>query len=147
MKADIIEYLKILIQERISEAQESIASTKASRDSDSKSTAGDKHEVGRAMAQIELENQEAQLHRNLKLQEDLENIRLDRSTEEIGRGSLVLTDSGKYFVSIGLGAVEIGQEMIFVISEESPIGQLLRSKSAGDIVDFNGKRIEILNLL
>ncbi len=147
MKADIIEYLKILIQERISEAQESIASTKASRDSDSKSTAGDKHEVGRAMAQIELENQEAQLHRNRKLREDLENIRLDRSTEEIGRRSLVLTDSGKYFVSIGLGAVEIGQEMIFVISEESPIGQLLRSKSAGDIVDFNGKRIEILNLL
>lgn len=143
MKERIHEYLIETIRSRVQESQDSVASTQASRDSDTKSTAGDKHEVGRAMAQIELENQQAQLQRNLELMEQLESIHLNRSTEQIGKGSLVKTDVGIYYISIGMGAVEVDGETIFVISPASPIGQLMIGKSVSEEVLFNGRAIQI----
>lgn len=143
MKQKLIKYLQELLQGQVQEKESDLASLKKSRDTNDKSTAGDKHEVGRAMAQIELDNLETQLQRNLSLKKELETIELERSNEEIGKGSLVFSDNGLYFISIGMGAVQVEGQEVFVISPSSPIGQLLMAKKVGEVVEFNGRTISI----
>lgn len=132
--------------DRISEAELALEATRESRDSDTKSTAGDKHEVGRAMIQIELDNQASQLAKNKLLHEQLEMVHLDRSLEKVGFGSLVEMNSGVYFISIGLGRITFDEVSYFVISRESPIGQAMDSKKVGASFEFNGNTFEIKNI-
>jgi len=142
-KKALLAYLHSTIAARITEGEREVASTREARNSDTKSTAGDKHEVGRAMAQIELEQQETQLHRSLQLRAELERINPDRDVPEIGLGSLVITDRGTYFLAIGLGQVTFESEVYFVISLSSPVGILLRDKAMGDSITFNQQNIHI----
>lgn len=143
-KEGLLSHLKSIIEARIAEAKEAIEATVESRDSDSKSTAGDKHEVGRAMIQIELDNQSAQLAKNKKLLEQLELIKLDRACDEVGFGNLVKTNSGNYFISIGIGQVELDEDRYFVISRESPIGRAMEGKKVNDEFSFNERVFTIL---
>ena len=57
------------LQERISEAQAGVEQAREAGTADTKSSAGDKHETARAMAQQELEKQASALH-NLREMED-----------------------------------------------------------------------------
>ncbi len=61
-------YNKILkiLDDKIEILKEEIESTKESRNNDTKSSAGDKYETGRAMMQIELDKNEAQLNKTVK---------------------------------------------------------------------------------
>lgn len=145
-KAKLLNHLKSIIAARIAEAKKAIEATIVSRDSDSKSTAGDKHEVGRAMIQIELDNQSLQLAKNKMLLEQLEMIRLDRTCDEVGFGNLVKTNSGTYFISIGIGQVELDGSRYFVISRESPIGQAMEGKKVKDEFSFNERNLRILTI-
>jgi len=49
VKTELLATLNTLLNEKIRVLQESIQTTKDSRDSDGKSSAGDKYETGRAM--------------------------------------------------------------------------------------------------
>lgn len=142
-RTELISTLRLLLQNRIEEAQAAIASTYAARNEDTKSSAGDKHEVGRAMIQQELDKQEAQLS---KLQESLNalaRVPLDRKFDQVAFGSLVRTDQGDYLIAIGLGPIRTGTGKFFAISIDSPIGQVLKGKAVGDVVEFNGRKIVI----
>jgi len=142
-KATLIAHLRSTLQERITAMETEIAATLAARNSDNKSSAGDKHEVGRAMVQQELDQLEAQLAKAQVMQQELARVPLERVYEHAGFGSLVGTDQGNYFIAIGLGAVEVDGERCYAVSLASPIGQALKDKKAGDAVDFNGKRITV----
>lgn len=146
LKERLLTHLKGLILERISEAEVAIHATRESRDSDTKSTAGDKHEVGRAMIQIELDNQAVQLEKNKTLLAELERIPLERVYEKVEFGSLVCTNNGIYFMSIGIGQVRLDDEVLFVISMASPIAEQMRSLQVAEGFEFNGKAIEIQDI-
>ncbi|MFZ1333723.1 MAG: 3-oxoacyl-ACP synthase [Flavobacteriales bacterium] len=135
-----------MLNTKIDAMERDIESTYISRNSDSKSSAGDKHEVGRAMIQQELDQQEARLARTFLLLHELERIPLTRSTDRIGSGSLVETTNGIYFISIGLGKVTFDKNPVFVISQASPIGKLLENKAVGNTVTFNGREFRILSI-
>ncbi|MEO8591033.1 MAG: 3-oxoacyl-ACP synthase [Flavobacteriales bacterium] len=111
--------------------------------SDTKSSAGDKHEVGRAMAQQELDKLEAQRGKLVALQQELARVPLDRIFDHVAFGSFVTTDQGIYFVAIGLGRIEFDGGPCSVISLASPIGQALQGKRAGEEVVFNGRTITV----
>lgn len=145
-KEALVQYLSSQLQEKVGAAQEAIASTKAARDSDTKSSAGDKHEVGREMAQRELDVQEAQLSKTEILLHVLKDLPLDQEVGCVGLGSLVVTDMGTYFISIGIGQIEFDEQNVFVISLASPIGQLLNGKKKGETISFNGNEIKILEV-
>jgi len=142
-RADILKQLEQMMDGRIAESEAALSSMRESRDNDSKSTAGDKHEVGRAMAQTEMDNLKVQLDRHLTARKELEKVAIERSNEEVGFGSLVRTELGHYFIAIGLGVVEMGGEKLFAISPSSPIGQLMLGKKKGDEVVFNGRSMRI----
>lgn len=123
-----------------------IGSTRASFTSDTKSSAGDKHEVGRAMVQQELDKLEEQRAKLIALQQELARVPLERNFEQVAFGSLVITDHGNYFVAIGLGRIEVDDALCFAISLASPIGQALKDKRVGDEVLFNGGSITVREL-
>lgn len=113
---------------------------------DAKSSAGDKHETGIAMAQLEQEKLTKQINELLKLQESLQRINPTIEQSKIGLGSLVETNNGFYYFSIGIGNLIVGEQTIFALNPKSPIGELLTGKIKGDRIYFNGKTTEILGV-
>ncbi|MBK9175144.1 MAG: hypothetical protein IPM46_02170 [Flavobacteriales bacterium] len=85
------------MQEKVNAVQTEIASTRSSFTSDTKSSAGDKHEVGRAMVQQELDKLEEQRAKLIALQHELARVPMDRVYAQAGLGSLVITDQGSYY--------------------------------------------------
>lgn len=142
-KHALLVHLNTLLDRSIHALKAELATTLDARNSDTKSSAGDKHEVGRAMVQQELDQLEAQLAKTQAMQQELARVPLDRNCDRVAFGSLVTTDQGCYFIAIGLGAVEVNGETCYVISLASPIGQALKDKRVGEVLDFNGKRITV----
>jgi transcription elongation GreA/GreB family factor len=145
-KTTLIAQLSDQLREKLSTCEEALTSTRAAFASDTKSSAGDKHEVGRAMVQQELDKLEEQRSKLIRLQQELERVPLDRVYDRVAFGALVSTDQGTYFIAIGLGAVDLEGETCFAISLASPIGQALKDRYAGDIVIFSGRQITLLGI-
>ena len=82
---------------------------------DSKSTAGDKHETGRAMVHLEQEKLSKQLLQLNQLKETLAKIIPEENHSSIQFGSLVNTSKGLFFFSIGLGKINFNKTTVFWI--------------------------------
>ena len=136
-----------LLDEKIATAQHAVLSAKESRNNETKSSAGDKHETGRAMSQIELDNSEQQLGKVLNLKRQF--LQLDVQTKKTGiePGCLVRTDKTLYFISIGLGRIQVENHVCYAVSLQSPIGQVLQGKKTGDMVMFQGEETVIMEVL
>lgn len=119
---------KNFIDSRMNTVLERIASIQESLQSETKSSAGDKHETGRAMLQLEREKAGNQLKDIQKQQETLAKVTIGTSSDVIRLGSLVKTDKANYFIAISLGKVCVGDEVYFAISPSSPIGKKLLGK-------------------
>ncbi len=145
-KEKVLQELIRLLNSRIDEIKNAITLLRESRDNESKSSAGDKYETGRAMAQIELDKLEQQLQNQNTLQTELLKIQPKVVSEKVSFGSLVNTSTGKYFISVGLGKIALDQEIIYAVSLASPIGQALMGTQQGDMITFNANSIQILNV-
>lgn len=142
-KSRLMEQLQVLLDNRIEETKKSIVAARESRDSDTKSSAGDKYETGREMAQQEVNKLEAQLVKSQAMLRDVEQIDPKTKLAEIGFGSVVVSNQGNYFFSVALGKINLDETSFFCLSLASPIGQVLAGKKAGDAIVFNGKNIVI----
>lgn len=143
VKKLIYQHLQELIIQKINIAESAIQSAKESRDNDTKSSAGDKYETGREMMQREINKYEEQLYKAIQLKKELDYLNLEKEQKKVEKGSLVITDKGIYFLSVGLGKIQIDKEKYFAISLASPIGNLLHQKEVGTSISFNGRSIVI----
>jgi hypothetical protein len=146
IKAALLALLLHHLEQNIAETEQAIASAKESRDNESKSSAGDKYETGRAMMQIELENNGRQLEKTRLAKQDLLQLDLLVAHSVVGLGSLIYTNEGTYFISIGFGKLELVEQPYYAISLASPIGQALKNAKVGDRVSFQGKVLEVLRI-
>jgi len=137
IKQQLLEACFDFVKEKHSTISESIASNKKDLFSETKSSAGDKHETGRAMIQLEMEKSGQQLAEVNFMQTVLNKIIVDKSSEIVCLGSLIKTSKGTYFLAISVGKVVVEQQNYFVISGQSPIGKQLLGKKVGDLVPFN----------
>lgn len=144
IKQALHQYCAQRIQEQVNTIASALASIEESRNNETKSSVGDKYETGRAMMQMEEEKYQRQLANTLLSKKILNSIDPQKQQEQVGRGSLVITDSGKYYFSVAMGKIKIEDELYYAVSTDSPIGQILLHKRVGEHVDFNGKRILIL---
>ena len=115
---------------------------KASND-DTKSSAGDKYETGRAMMQQEKDRNTTQLNEANKLMVALNHISTKGNSVEAETGSLVITDNGKFYIAISAGVLTVGRESYFAVSPASPVGIKLKGLKAGDNFDLNGKKYKV----
>ncbi len=142
-RALLLTHLRASLGEKIVAAEADFASTLHARNSDTKSSAGDKHEVGRAMVQQELDQQGALLAKLRASQQELARVPVDRNFEHVAFGALVRTDQGLFFIAIAWGIVQVAGATWAVVSLASPIGQALAGKRTGDAVTLNGKTFTI----
>lgn len=126
--------------------QKAIDSIDESKRNETKSSAGDKYETGRAMMQMEADKITAQLELAKQTQSQLQQINIDQSPDRIQKGSLVVTDQRTYFLAVSLGRVVALEQSCFCISPAAPIGQLLLGKMVGEEIVFNGRKEEILEV-
>lgn len=147
IKEELYDHCERFVQDRMNRIQNRIANIQESLNSETKSTAGDKHETGRAMLQLEREKAGVQLAEVQKLQETLAKIDIHSPSKVIRLGNIVETSLGNYFLSISSGKLIVNNKTYFAIATNTPIGKLLLGKTIGDYFNFNGNEIQIKNLV
>lgn len=143
LKEKLLQACKNIVEQRLQNIEKTITSHQNSLNAETKSSAGDKHETGRAMLQLEMEKAGKQLQSIQEIQETLSKIDSNVSSKIVCLGSIIQTDSGNYFLSSSIGQIQLEKEVYFAISTASPIGKLLLGKQIGESVKFNEKTIKI----
>lgn len=128
-----------IVENNISTIKLALHEAQEAANNETKSSAGDKHETGRAMAQLETEKLSAQLNDALNQKQLIAKINSNLQSKQITIGSLVYTTNGIFYIGISLGKIDINNETIYAISPQSPIGKLLLTKKEKDSFSLNGK--------
>lgn len=147
IKQELYDQCYAYVNSRLQSIQNLISEIQKSLLSETKSSAGDKHETGRAMLQLEREKAGQQLAEAQKLKETLTKIDVSNTSKKVCLGSVVYTSQANYFISISAGKMTVDNVDFFAISPNTPIGQLLLSKQVGHEVVFRNQNFKITNIL
>lgn len=143
VKIKLYELCVAFVEQRIASSQKAIEHAQLAANEETKSSAGDKYETGRAMMQLEIEKQSVQLGEAMKLKQVLSHINPEKITDTIQSGSLVFTDQGNFYISISAGKLDLEGTTYFAVSPVAPIGALLIGKKSGETIQLNGKTFTI----
>lgn len=147
IKRELYKACQSLLRERMVRVQKNIADIEASLNSETKSTAGDKHETGRAMLHLEREKAGTQLKELEKKRAIINRIQPETVMVKPALGSVVFTSMGNYFIAISGGEIKIKDQTYYAISFNSPIGQLLKGKGEGEAFYFRNTKVRIIKIL
>lgn len=134
-------------RQKINLLKASLKELDESAKSESKSTAGDKHETGRAMIQLEQEKLGKQLQEAEAQLVEFGKINFSLQSDQIVLGSLIETDKGLFLMATSIGKITVDSKHVFVISQLSPLGKVLLTKKQKDTVIFNGVSYKILSII
>ncbi|MFT4642686.1 MAG: transcription elongation GreA/GreB family factor [Candidatus Azotimanducaceae bacterium] len=143
LKEALYNYCKEFVNSKLETIEKTIKSNQADLASETKSSAGDKHETGRAMLQLEMEKAGKQLKGVTEMKLVLERIKLQETSGACKMGSIVKTNTINYFLAISAGKIVVENEIFYAVSSKSPIGQLLIGKKKNDTLQFNGNQYNI----
>lgn len=146
LKEALYGFCQVFINDRIVRIHSQIKEIQQALGSETKSSAGDKHETGRAMLQLEREKVGRQLAEAEKIKQVLAQVHIGSNSDTIGLGSLTRTTKGNYFLAISAGEYKDKDQSVYCISINTPIGRLLLGKSARDSFVFNGEEIVVLEI-
>ncbi|AQS94572.1 3-oxoacyl-ACP synthase [Polaribacter sp. BM10] len=146
LKEALYNNCKEFVEKRLQNVEEVISSNQKALQTETKSSAGDKHETGRAMLQLEMEKAGQQLAGITQMKEILAKIDISKTSKNAHLGSIVYTDKANYFLSISAGHLTIGSTNYFAVSVSSPIGKLLLGKQKDETISFNGNVFKILEI-
>tara|TARA_B100000780_G_scaffold141176_1_gene98873 strand:- start:4486 stop:4932 length:447 start_codon:yes stop_codon:yes gene_type:complete len=147
IKKNLYAHCKNLIQEKLIFLEKQKEELQLALTSESKSSAGDKHETGRAMIQIEREKLGRQIAITEKNYNKLFALSNPVNTSLVSLGSLVITDKANYYILISVESYLINSKIYYCISSQSPIGKLLLGKKVKDQINFNQNISTILEIL
>ncbi len=105
-----------LLRQKIDSVLQALNELREGLQSETKSTAGDKYETGRAMVHIEQENLGRQLQALQAQMAALEQIDTAAYTGKVIAGSLVRTNKGYFFPGVALGKLAIDDIPVFALS-------------------------------
>ena len=128
-----------VLNQRLQKIQLAFDELNQSLQTNTKSSAGDKHETGRAMTQLEQEKLSKQLTVTKDLLQGIKKINPSEQHSQIGFGSLFSTETGHFFISSAIGAIETDKVSVFCLSPLSPLAKAFNGKKLGEDVSFNGK--------
>lgn len=143
VKEALFKQCEAFVNKRLDTVTEIISSNQKALQSETKSSAGDKHETGRAMLQLEMEKAGQQLSGINLMKEILGKTNISKVAEVAHLGSVIETDFVDYFLSISAGQLTVLDKVYFAISVSSPIGKLLLGKKITEKFSFNGKTVTI----
>lgn len=143
IKEALFSQCESFVNKRLQTVEAVLSSNQKALQSETKSSAGDKHETGRAMLQLEMEKAGQQLAGITQMQVVLSKIDISKTSKNACLGSIIVTDKARYFLSLSAGQLVVEDKRYFAISVSSPIGKLLLGKQEKDMISFNGKTIII----
>jgi hypothetical protein len=146
LKEKIYAYCHQIIDKKIEDIRSAYENATESANNETKSTAGDKHETARAMMQLEQEKLGNQLKELREQKAELEKTDITKTPVQIAKGTLIQSDKGLLFLSIGLGKIIIDGKMVVAISPQSPLGQKLIGKKKSESTEINGVTYNIQDL-
>jgi transcription elongation GreA/GreB family factor len=146
IKKELYSRCQQYVQQRIDTARLAMEAAQESANSESKSSAGDKYETGRAMAQLERDRHAQLLAEALKLEGELTRLNIDKKYDTVQPGSLVETNRGRFFISVSAGKLALEHVDYFAVSPASPIAALLAGHRVNDTVVFNKMPYQILSM-
>lgn len=141
-KKSLFRHISQTISEKIKNLQTDIADLQKGIAEDSKSSAGDKFETAREMAQQELVKLNTQLNEQQRLKGLIDN----QSTEpvfQVQLGAVIQTNKGIFLIGIPIGNSSFEGKPIIGIGLGAPLGQLLLHKKKGEHVLFNNQQFLI----
>ena len=147
IKELLFNHCKNQIESRLSKYNSRDKELYESLNSETKSSAGDKHETGRAMIHIEREKLGNQL---LALQLEVQNLRSIKNhynTGIVSLGSVVLTDNRNYYIALAAESCDFEIHTYYCISPISPIGKLLLGKKTKEHIKFDSTISTIIKIL
>lgn len=145
IKPQIIAKIREILVARVATARKAMDEAQASANEEGKSSAGDKYETGRAMAQNIRDMNARQLQEAQTALEGFDKISSKPQTSKIEAGSLIQTNEGWFFLGAGLGKIETEEiRNLVALSVSAPLGQAFLGKKPGQEVSFLGKSTPIL---
>lgn len=136
-----------LVEQRIATAKEAMDAAQAAANTEGKSSVGDKYETTRAMMQLERDQNARLLGEAIKLKQALENLDPTLQHEQVRPGSIVRTSAGNYYVSISLGSIALDGVEYIALSPVTPLGSSLLGLKPRSKLEFNKRKIEIIDVL
>jgi len=146
IKQSLIEQCTEYIQQRMDVSEKMMESAQESANDDTKSSAGDKFETGRAMMHMERYNHAQQLSKAIFTKSKLNQIDPEKIYDKVTFGAVVKTTLGNYFIAIAAGRVKVADEKFFAISPQAPLAKEMLQKKAGDSLIFNESEIKIMDV-
>jgi len=131
----------LFISEKQNTVTTSIESNKKDLFFETKSSAGDKHETGRAMLQLEMEKASQQLAVINQMKVILDKISIENKSEISCLGSIIITNKASYYLAISAGKIIVENTNFYAVSTNSPIGNQLLGKKIGATIPFNNSEI------
>jgi transcription elongation GreA/GreB family factor len=115
---------------------------------DEKSSAGDKYETGRETMTQDLNTIEGQIKQGKMDLDELYRLHTIKDTPaSVQEGALVKLGSDWFLIAVSIGAVKVDDSKVFLMSKNSPLGELLIGKKHKDQVSFRGKTLLIEELV
>src|SRR5690606_14769445 len=143
LKNILYNFCETFIGNRSARILNNIASLQQDLLSETKSSAGDKHETGRAIIQLEREKLGDQLAEVQLLQERVKKVPLITAPDRVRSGSVVYTTGHNYYLGVSAGEIQVDGVIFYAIAPDTPIGKLLLGKSVGEMVVFNTNEFRI----
>ncbi len=145
-KQQLLQICNERIDKRINDYKEEINLIKESIESNDK---GDSEEddSGNGKLLNDLEKNMGYLNDAQQAKAFLKQIKLNSSTTYAVLGSIVKTKQMNFFLSTSIGKIELGTEVYYAISLNSPMGQLLKNKSKKDSFEFNQTKYIITEII
>ena len=144
LKEVLLNQCENFVNNRLQTIENTISSNQKGLQSETKSSAGDKHETGRAMLQLEMEKAGLQLAGIRQMKETLAKIDTSKESKTAHLGSIIKTNTAFYFLSISAGKLTLDNKFFYAVSVSSPIGKLLLGKKQNEEFYFNGKKNTII---
>ena len=147
MKTNVAKALHHHVMEMRLQAEDRLRSLQESLLSEAKSSAGDKHETGRAMIHQEM----AQVIESLQRCED--QIQMLRrwaksksSPTRVASGVLIETEGPMILVGVPIGKVQFEGRVVLSISSEAPAAKASQGLRVGDVIKLGPQSWKIVRL-
>ena len=105
-----------------------------------KNSAGDKYETSRETMTQDLNSLEKQIKQGKMDLEELYRLQAIKDTPPtVQEGSLVKLGADWFLLAVSIGQVKVADKQVFLLSKNSPLGELLVGKKKNESIHFRGK--------
>lgn len=147
IKEELQQACRQYAEQRLATARQAMDDAQEAANEEGKSSAGDKYETGRAMAQIERDKAAQQAHEAQKLLQIINQLNPALQHDKVSPGSVVVTSAYTFYLAVGIGKLMVSGAEFLVLAPASPLGKSLLGLAVNDAFTFNNQRYTILQIL